>query len=542
MRSKRDSSRLAVVAALVVSLVLPPAPASAAVSPVTWNGLGALAVDHRYDRVFVSGGHEHTALSVLRYDGSLVKSIPNMPQADGMVLVGAKLFVARNAGAAIDVVDRERLVKLTTLKLPRISSGTIAYARGRLWTTSDSCHAWSNLMAVNPSTGATVIYAGPSFSCPTFKTSPMHPNWLFVADGSSPSQVTIIDVSYPTPRALGTFPRDRFGDDALGNVWDFVVNPDGQHLNVATGSPYHVSEFRTSDRALTGHTYPVHADAVDATDAGGGFLAAARTGFYDPAVEVFRLRSTTRTATYDFGNRVVPETLKFVPDGGRLLAVEWASQDNPFRLHILPGPSAKFTTLSLAASRNVVDSGDTVRLTGTLGAAASPNDTVELWAQPFGHRSRRIATAPVDASGTFAFIATPERNTTYFARWAGDADHVSAVSAPRTVRLRLVTRLRTYGGYKKVGKYRYFRVGWRAPMVASTRPKQPGRMMRFRVQRYRNSAWRRYETARLRIPSDGTLEAAFITDRRGRYRIRAEYRSPYFSGDVSGWRYLRMTR
>lgn len=543
MQAQRGVARLTVVVAVVLALVLPlPAPASAAVSPVTWTTFGAVVVDHEYDRIFVSAGHNHDELSVLRYDGSLIKKIPDMPQGDGMVLVGSKLYVARNAGTAIDVVDRERLVKLDTLRLPYTSSGTLAYVAGRLWTTTDRCYAWSGLMAVNPRNGAVTTPGGPTFHCPTFKSSPLYPNWLFVADGSSPSGVDAIDVSLATPRVARGFPEDRHGDDYVANVDDFAVNPNGRHINLGTGYPYYVSEYRIANEALTGFTYPARASAVDVTDAGSGFFAAGQAASEGPTVQVFGLRSSTRTAAHNIGDDVVPETLKFAPDGGRLFAVEWPHSQLPFRLHVLPGPSAQMTTLSLSASRSTLESGESVRFTGTLGAAASANEEIELWAQPFGRISRRIATTTVDEAGNFAFAATPERSTTYFARWTGDADHVSAVSAPRRVRLKLVTTLRTYGGYKVVGKYRYFRVGRRAPMVASTMPKQPGQTMLFRVQRRRDGAWRFYEVARLRIPADGTLEAAFITDKRGRYRIRAEFSHPAYSGDVSPWRYLRMTR
>lgn len=542
MQSKRGLGQLTVVVTVALALMIPmAAPASAAVSPVTWTTLGAVVVDHRYDHVFVSAGHNHDELSVLRYDGSLVTTIPDIVKGDGMVLAGSKLYIAQFGGTAIDVVDRERLVKLGTLSLPRTSSGTLAYVRGRLWTTTAGCYSWSTLMEVDPRTGATTIHGGPSFHCPTFKSSPLYPNWLFVADGSSPSGVDAVDVSVTPPRVARQFPRDRHGEDYVANVTDFAINPDASSINLGTGYPYYVSEYRISDSQLTGFTYPARAHAVDVTDAGSGFFATGQAASEGPTVQIFGLRSDTPTATHDIGADVVPETLKFAPDGGRLFAVEWPHDEQPFRLHVLPGPSGELTTLSLEASKKVVDSGESVSFTGTLGAS-SPNDTVELWAQPFGGISRRIATTDADEAGGFAFSATPARNTTYFARWAGDADHVSAVSAPRTVRIRLVATLRTYGGYKVDGRYRYFRVDRRAPMVASTTPKQPGRTMLFRVQRYGDGAWRPYEVARLPIPADGTLEAAFITQQPGSYRIRAEFSHWAYSADVSPWRYLRMTR
>jgi hypothetical protein len=51
-----------------------------------------------------------------------------------------------------------------------------------------------------------------------------------------------------------------------------------------------------------------------------------------------------------------------------------------------------------------------------------------------------------------------------------------------------------------------------------------------------------HESARLRIPRDGTLEAVFYVARPGKFPLRMEFRAFDYASDVSLWRYVRMTR
>ena len=539
MSVRRAGIRAVFVVALAAGLTLPAGPAGAA-TIATFPRFGDFAIDHVYERIFVALG-EDNAVSVLNFDGTRIALIPDVPMASGIAIAGSKVYVARYGRPAIDVIDRQRLVRVKILRLPFNTSGVVAYARGRLWTTGSHCHAHSNLVSINPATGrararSVAIY------CALIKTSPVHPNWLFIAErGLSPGRVYIVDISRPRARVVHEFPDDL----SASNMADLAISDDGRRLFTAHGSPYHISEFSIAQRRPTGLTYPTGAypTAVDFTDAGRGYVAA---GINDQStnLRVFPQGSTTPAASYDVGDEVSRHSMHIAPTAGRIFAMEWPYDgESPFKLHSVAAPaSGELSRISLHASRRTIDSGDTVRLTGAVGAHPSSNDSVELHAQPLGRRGRRIATDTVDGDGRFSFTVRPGVYTTYVVRWAGDATHLTAVSPPITVRLRLVTSLRTYGGYKTEGRYRYFHLDRRAPMVATTSPKQPGRSMLFRVQKRRDGAWELYETARLRIPRDGTLEAAFATRHPGSYRIRAEYSSFEFSGDVSGWRYLRMTQ
>jgi WD40 repeat protein len=544
--SVRTRSLIATLALLLVSLS--PAPAGAAPrggQVLPFDNYFAVAVDHVGNRVFVTGGFGSNTVAVLDYQGHVQTQLSNLPNAAGMVIVGRRLYIAREDGAAIDVVNLDTFSRGVSLRLPYRISGAIAYARGRLWTNTHACGYYQGdtqvghgqLQSTNPRT-ATTKYAGGGWACPLFRTSPLHPNWLFAAStGSTDGSVVANDVSSGYPKG-GIAYREA---DPDGSVQDFSFSPDGRRLQVARAVDDAIMEYRISDGAAVGG-YPTaleRATSVATTDAGAGVVALGHSGYVD-RVRYFRPGGASVVNAYNPDDAVAAQGMTFVPEAGAVFVFTdpW---DEPATVSTFPAPGAEVSWVSLTTSRDIVTAGRSAELTGRVALDGSANRTVQVYAQPFGQGSRRVASTTADADGRFRVPVTPSRTTTYVAHWTGDAGHVAVTSPPKTVRLRVITTLRSYGGYQRVGKYRYFGLDRRAPLVAEVLPHQPRRQLTFRVQRWHDGAWRRYETAVLPIPSDGTLEAAFLTDKTGSYRIRAEFDAAHVVGDVSPWRYLRFT-
>ncbi|HEX2051828.1 MAG TPA: hypothetical protein VHJ34_14515 [Actinomycetota bacterium] len=494
-------------------------------------------VDAERGRIFVSGGAGSDAVVVTNYDGHVLATIPGLPDAAGMALDDDTLYVAREHAAGVYVVDTGALVKTRTLPLPHPSTGDVAFVHHRLWVVLGTCDRYGVLYFVDPRSGEQG-YTPHSYHCPDLEPSPFNPHLLYVAERDlSPAPVVKIDVSRAPATLVGATPWGEGSDLA-----DMAISADGETLLTAHGHPYTVQEHRTSDMALTGFTYgtATYPHTVATTDAGGGFVAVSPAPPPGSDVAVYPWRSGTATVIYD-GVVPAPDGLEFVPQAARLVSI---GGYDPVRFHALDGSSGLDAHLSLTASEEQVVHGRTVSLTAQLSPTpGSSHRTVSIYAIPFGGTEREIARAPVGADGALTVDATPSRNTTYVARWAGDDTYLSVNSDGVDVFVKVFVRTRLYGWYGTSGVWKLYRVGDSGKQVGVVVPNQSGRDLVFEAQQRVDGQWVPAARAAFPIGADGRAVAYLVSDRPGYFRTRNVFADHWdYRGAASNWQYLRYTR
>lgn len=526
---------------LVATLAAPIRGAAADGTTLPLNRFFDMVVDPDRSHVFVSGGPGNSSIVVMNLDGSQAATISNLPGAAGMALVGSTLYVARAGGAAIDVVDAVSLIKTSTIDLPFSASGSLAHAGGRLWLLGGACGTWAPLASVDPSDGSSQTYSQ-TLNCPVFAPSPTDPNVLVVGDtGISPPTVYRYDVS-TNPPSLAVQKRSAGGAE---NLRDLVVTPEGQKILLASGYPYHIPEIRLSDLEATGLTYPTgpYPLAVDATSAGGGYVAAGVDATYADDIFVFPSGSTTPVRTFEKTSTGVLAAggLAFGPGGVKLFAVTVNGTTVVF--HSLPGPAALTTTLSLNASASVVRYQGAVTVTAHLGAFAdTANDVVAIYRTPAGGSRSLVVSGPVDAAGNISATVSLSKNTTFVAEWMGDDRYAGATSPSALVKVQVKVTTRLSRHYGTSGIYKLYHLGKSALVKGTVTPNHAGDPLKFVAQKLRDGAWRSVSSASFTIESDGSAYALFRAGTKGRYRLRNVFRADEdHLGNKSAWVYAKFT-
>jgi DNA-binding beta-propeller fold protein YncE len=158
------------------------------------------------------------------------------------------------------------------------------------------------------------------------RTSPALPGRLLIGEaGLSPASIEVWDVSGAAPTELA-----RTGHGDIGsNLGDFGVSEDGTRIWVASGSPYEITEVRTSDLQLSGKAFPTgpYPQAVDSTVVSGVEMIAAGRDALEPGAYVFDAANPAAVTSYDvqrpgLGDRGVADRgIGFSSDGSRVFAV-----------------------------------------------------------------------------------------------------------------------------------------------------------------------------------------------------------------------------
>jgi hypothetical protein len=525
----------------VATLASPSPSAAAGGTTLPLNGFFDMVVDADRGHVFVSGGPGNSSIAVMNLDGSLAATIPDLPGAAGMALVGSSLYVARAGGAAIDVVDASTLSKTGTIDLPFATGGALAHAGGRLWMLGGACATWAPLASVDPSDGSSKTYSK-TFYCPIFATSPTDPNVLVVGEeGLSPTTVYRYDVSTDPP----TLAVEKWNAAGASNLSELAVTPDGTKILLASGSPYHIPELRLSDLEATGLQYPTgpYPVAVDVTAAGSGYVAGGVYAPYDDDVYVFPSGSATPVQTFERSSTgdLAESGLAFGPSAYKLFAVTTNGSTAVF--HSLPGPAALSTTLSLSASSTTVSYPGSVTLTAHLDAFDdSDNDVVAIYKTPSGGSRSLVTNGPVDAAGNISATVSLNKNTTFVAEWQGDERYGNASSPAVLVKVRVKVTTRLSRHYGTSGRYKLYRLGRSALVKGTVVPNHSGDPLRFVAQRLRNGTWRAVSSASFTIEPDGSAYALFTAATRGSYRLRNSFASDEdHLGNTSAWVFARFT-
>lgn len=546
--------RHAAVAAFVATLLLlggvppravaqlPVLPAAVVSTPLPLDAFADVLVDHRRDRVLVSGGANDNEIVVLDYEGRIVRSVSPLPAAAGMVLLGNRLFVARAGGAAIDVLDAESFERVRTYRLRETTGGRLVHANGRLWTSGGECGGWEDLQSLHLETGRVRIERSYSLYCPTFFTTPANPHLVMTGTvGLSPAKVTAWDSSR---RPL--WGRESDHGDEMG-TGDISFSPDGlTFLSALRGA----TQFRLSNLEQTGVRYPVSdgATAVAQTEAQGGHVAVGTLG-EDMNLYVFRKGETTPASSFLLsGGAVAPGSVVFAPDGGRIFAVThdpyaYDQGAEPVFHTVLSGPTAEHSVIDLSIPVRRVAFGRqiqaTVRVKGA-GAGAA----VRILEIPFGGRARVAGSGQTKDSGGVTINLRPERNSTYVAMWEGDQERLPAVSRPVSVRVRPKVTLQLKRQVARRGRDSIYRVGRPIEMVGRSSPIPHGRRLGFQIQAFGRGRWWPAGTIDDRIGRASGVARDFIyATRPASFRIRAVVASSWDRlGSRSVWHYLVATR
>src|SRR5690349_14946718 len=119
------------------------------------SNFGRVVGDPHHCQVFVSSPGANAVVAI-DFSGRILKTIPDEYGAGAMVIDGSNLYVALTTTGAIDDIDTETLTRVKTVATGLVKPRDLAFAGGRLWTTSGECAQWSlQLVGVDPATGKT---------------------------------------------------------------------------------------------------------------------------------------------------------------------------------------------------------------------------------------------------------------------------------------------------------------------------------------------------------------------------------------------------
>jgi hypothetical protein len=182
------------------------------------------------------------------------------------------------------------------------------------------------------------------------------------------------------------------------------------------------------------------------------------------------------------------------------------------------------TTLTVAASKSLVRSGNDVRITAHLGTTAT-NRTVAIYAKPYHLDRFLVVKHDVDANGNLTATPTVHRRTTYIAHFGGD-DTYAPTHAAVVVTAQAVVTERLYGGYATVNGMRLYHATGVPVLAAHLRPQLADRCLWFKAQRRGgDGAWHTVAVKCFRTDAYGRAEAKFTGDHRINvpYRVRARW-------------------
>jgi hypothetical protein len=333
------------------------------------TSFGRILVDAATSHIFVSSPGS-SSIIVLDYTGTIVKTITGEAGAYGMALSGSTLYVALSTGGAIEKIDTGTLLDSGQLVNGIVHPTDLVLAGSKLWTTTGNCANWTvQLVSVDPAAVTPTVVTYPSAFdstnglsyCAAFASNPTaNPNLLLAWDlGLSPANITSFDVSSGSPVQVTTA-----RENALGNLQDVAVNPDGTHFITASGAPYEFDEWAVAGLGQDGVIYPANTypTAVATIGANGNVMAGGLNGIYDFDFYAYKIGAPATTlAKVDFGgtsNTVPSRGVALQPNGLNAFVVSGGT--GTFLLNIVPiavtgqpGPPTGATATAGAGSATV---------------------------------------------------------------------------------------------------------------------------------------------------------------------------------------------
>ncbi|MFJ1811315.1 MULTISPECIES: hypothetical protein [unclassified Streptomyces] len=435
MRLRRRAAGVALVLA-AASFNLLGAPGTAAaqsqggiVLPVRshWQTLA----DSRH--VYISAPGDDAVLAT-DHDGQVVKKVEGLDGARGMAESAdeSTLYVALPDADAISVVDTATLTETR-----RISTGadtepeSLALAGGRLFFGYQATvfDAGIGSVAINEATPTVSLDDNPVwYGKPRLASSPGAPDRLVAAESQGALGMRVYDVGSGTLQEIAY-------SEAVGDVEDVAVTPDGSSVITANGGNYYHQRWRLSDLAEetqydTG-PYP-NSVAVDSH----GTVAAGIVAGGEWDVHIYRPGETAayRTVALSPGYAdLLDRGVAWAPDGNRLFTTRFPYSGEVV-LDIITDIAKASSTITLSAPpTNPV--GTPIAVTGKLTSLAPfpRHKTVTVT-----RNGVELPDVKVKRDGTFSFSDTPPDWMTYpryTVTYPGDARHVPGTA---TVMVELV--------------------------------------------------------------------------------------------------------
>ena len=316
----------------------PGRPAHAA-SPVLLglHNFGRMVVDPATSQLFVSGPGDGSIV-VLDLAGNIKKTITGEPTVESMVVVGGVLYVALINSGTIDRIDTGTLTETSPLVTGLTQPRNLAYAGGKLWTTTGACSGGAmkpvsvDLTAQTPTANVydNVFTGANGLSyCARYATNHASNPSFILASGTIPGTFDYMDVSGSSPV---------ISKSVAGGAESMVVMADQAHFltDSSAGCPtqntYCFTEFRLSDFAADGNVYPAarFPDAVDVTSANGPKMVGGVNGLVGQSnvdVLAYPIGDPTQTlANVSYGDAGTPYYgVALSPDGLTAYAIEEGS-------------------------------------------------------------------------------------------------------------------------------------------------------------------------------------------------------------------------
>ncbi|MFI2639888.1 hypothetical protein [Streptomyces sp. NPDC018610] len=372
--------------------------------------------------VYVSAPGDDAVLAT-DHDGQVVKKVEGLDGARGMAESAdeSTLYVALPDADAISVIDTATLTETQ-----RISTGagtepeSLALAGGRLFFGYQATvfSAGIGSVAIGEATPAVSLDDNPVwYGKPRLASSPGAPDRLVAAESQGALGMRVYDVG------SGTLQETAYSD-AVGDVEDVAVTPDGSSVITANGSNYYHQRWRLSDLTEEAQydtgPYP-NSVAVDSH----GTVAAGIVAGGEWDVYIFRPGETApyRTVALSPGYAdLLDRGVAWSPDGNRLFTTRFPYSGEVV-LDIVTDLDKASSTITLSApATNPV--GTPVTVTGKLTSLVP---FPEHMAVVVTRNGVELPDATVGPDGTFNFSDTPPDWSTYpqyTVTYAGDARHV----------------------------------------------------------------------------------------------------------------------
>ncbi|GAA2455181.1 hypothetical protein [Streptomyces macrosporus] len=424
MRIRRRAAGVALVlAAASLNLLGAPGPAAAQsqggiVLPVRshWQTIA----DSRH--VYISAPGDDAVLAI-DHDGQVVKKVEGLDGARGMAESAdeSTLYVALPDADAISVIDTATLTETQ-----RISTGadtdpeSLALAGGRLFFSYQATvfDAGIGSVAIAEANPTVSLDDNPVwYGKPRLASSPGAPDRLVAAESQGALGMRVYDVG------SGTL-RETAYSDAIADVEDVAVTPDGSSVITANGSNYYHQRWRLSDLTEedpydTG-PYP-NSVAVNSY----GTVAAGVVAGGEWDVYVYRPGETAvyRTVALSSGYAdLLARGVAWAPDGNRLFTTRFPYSGEVV-LDIVTDIAKASSVITLSAPpTNPI--GTPVTVTGKLTSLVPfPKHRVVTVTR----NGVELPDVKVGRDGTFSFGDTPPDWNTYAqytVTYGGDAQHV----------------------------------------------------------------------------------------------------------------------
>jgi len=182
--------------------------------------------------------------------------------------------------------------------------------------------------------------------------------------------------------------------------------------------------------------------------------------------------------------------------------------------------------------------GASVHLTAHL-TRGTKSRVLGIYAKPDGGSERLVRKAKVDRHRDLRATFTPSKDTTFIARYDGDAAH-RAAKAQTLTRVRVIVHAELTKAVARSGKYHIYRRGAHAPCIVRVLPNHKGFAVRALLQMFTNGRWRKSASRSFRLNTSSRIGFAVRGSSNVNFRVRVSLPTHHdHLGDSSPWQYLR---